>query len=166
MIAVNVGPLGVRAGHFGRMSSRSVAFRKQETAKVKIYESNLCEGEILKTRSIPLGHVPHRLGDSASGTCPNAAGARHSSICRADHHGGGRHALSGAMHHQFDADKRVVAADQPYAGEQSAVMGGHDLPGHAPALLPGPVRSATDKQGVHPRRPVRHGSSTDGGLEP
>ena len=39
MIAVNVGPLGVRAGHFGRMSSRAVAFGNQETAKVKSYDN-------------------------------------------------------------------------------------------------------------------------------
>ena len=44
------------------MSSRPVAFSNQETAKFRSYESSLCGGKILKTRSIPLRPVPGRLG--------------------------------------------------------------------------------------------------------
>jgi hypothetical protein len=35
----DVGPRGVRAEHFGRMSSRSVAFSNRETTKLNIYEN-------------------------------------------------------------------------------------------------------------------------------
>ena len=44
------------------MSSRSVAFSNQETAKVKIYESNLCEGKILNRPWVPLNAGRRFLG--------------------------------------------------------------------------------------------------------